>query len=465
MVYITVKQPPAYHQYSLEEFLFGDEIPSSSNDEKSETNTRTYERFFVSDRIARKLNVNIFDLIQKLSEFNRKTESLRQRPRHELYYNFYTEKSDGDYPAVFRGIFKKQSHFVPCDTGKFCSEVTAALRPLVMVHPATDHDRLYESTVRNIISIAESYGFHLSAEDFQEIFSSAFRKIDAPHDEAGSDLMGALRELKGIFEDDFKALYHTSAFAYIKKRCTIDAIKRHQENESRWFAKFDLHNFFGSTTLEFIMKMLAMVYPFSDVIAHPAGKEELQKALELAILNGGLPQGTPISPLITNIMMIPVDFKLSNKLRNFEKQRYIYTRYADDFQISSRFDFDYREVERLIEDTLAEFGAPFTLNTSKTRYGSSAGRNWNLGVMLNADNKITVGHEKKRRFKAMISSYIQDRKHGVLWDKNEIQVMEGLRSYYRMIERDTIDEYVERANRKYNVDLVKMIKADLKSLS
>lgn len=37
-------------------------------------------------------------------------------------------------------------------------------------------------------------------------------------------------------------------------------------------------------------------------------------------------------------MMIPVDFKLSNTLRNFEKQSFIYTRYADDFIISSKYD-------------------------------------------------------------------------------------------------------------------------------
>ena len=61
--------------------------------------------------------------------------------------------------------------------------------------------------------------------------SGGLRKIDEPLPE----LMNALRQLKLIFEEDFHALYHTSAFAYIKGRCTIDAVKRHQQNESRWF--------------------------------------------------------------------------------------------------------------------------------------------------------------------------------------------------------------------------------------
>ena len=288
--------------------------------------------------------------------------------------------------------------------------------------------------------------------------TGGLRKIDAPK----SELMDALRRLKTIFEDDFHAMYHTAAFAYVRKRSTIDAMKRHQANESKWYAKFDLHGFFPSTTLDFIMNQFSMVYPFSEVVKITDGKDQLRKALELAMMDGGLPQGTPISPLITNIMMIPVDYKLSNALRNYKGQRYVYTRYADDFQISSRYDFSYREIENLIESTLAEFHAPFCINKEKTRYGSNAGRNWNLGVMVNADNKITVGHQKKRQFKAMLTSYVLDRKNGKAWDLHDIQVMEGLRNYYRMVEGEAIDDIVQKIGEKFGVNIVAAIKEDLR---
>ena len=289
--------------------------------------------------------------------------------------------------------------------------------------------------------------------------SGGLRRIDAPCPE----LMDALRRLKTIFEEDFRALYHTAAFAYVKKRSTIDAVKRHQANESRWYAKYDLHNFFGSTTLDFMIRQFSMVYPFSEVVKSKYGLSQLMTALELATLDGGLPQGTPISPLITNIMMIPIDYKLSNKLRNFEKQRFVYTRYADDFLVSSRYDFSYREIEKLMVDTLQEFGAPFSINTKKTRYGSTAGSNWNLGVMVNANNEITVGHQKKRQFKAMLTSYVLDRRNGTAWDKHDIQIMEGLRSYYRMVEKDTIDEIVSKIGTKFGVDIPALIKEDLRA--
>ena len=288
--------------------------------------------------------------------------------------------------------------------------------------------------------------------------SGGLRRIDAPKPE----LMNALRNLKTIFEEDFHALYHTSAFAYVKNRCTVDAVKRHQKNNSKWFGKLDLHDFFGSTTLDYVIKMFSMVFPFSEIVKTPNGEAELRKALDLAFLNGGLPQGTPLSPLITNVMMIPVDHKLANAFRDFDKQRFIYTRYADDFIISSKVDFDVHRVEKLVVDTLHEFGAPFTINESKTRYGSSAGRNWNLGVMLNKDNEITVGHKKKRQFQSMLYNYITDKRKGISWPREDIQTMQGLHSYYRMVEPETIDAIVKHTNEKMETDVLRLIKDDLR---
>ena len=325
--------------------------------------------------------------------------------------------------------------------------VDRLIRRLAEFNAATDHLRAQDrASLYKTFHIPKSSGH-------------GFRRIDAPND----DLMGALRTLKNILENDFHGLYHTSAFAYIKHRCTIDAHKRHQANESKWFGKFDLSNFFGNTTMGFVMDQLSMIFPFSEVIKVPEGKAHLEKALELAFLNGGLPQGTPISPTITNIMMIPVDFALANGFRNFYGKQFVYTRYADDFLVSCKFDFNCRDVQQFIVDTLKSFNAPFSLNPEKTRYGSSAGRNWNLGVMLNKDNQITVGAKKKRQFQALLSNYILDRQNGSPWSIEDIQILDGYRNYYRMVEGETIDRIVNHVGEKYNVDIVKTIKTDLRA--
>lgn len=288
--------------------------------------------------------------------------------------------------------------------------------------------------------------------------SGGLRRIDAPKPE----LMDALRRLKTIFEEYFYALYHTAAFAYVPGRSTIDAVKRHQKNESKWFGKYDLSNFFGSTTLDFVMQQFSMIFPFSEIVKCELGKNELKSALELAFLNGGLPQGTPISPLITNVMMIPIDYRLANKFRDFERQSYVYTRYADDFIVSSKYSFNVRTVERAMIETLAEFNAPFTINEAKTRYGSSAGRNWNLGLMLNKDNEITVGKRNKRQFMGMLHNYAMDRKKGIVWDKHDVQTMDGYYNYYRMVEKETIDRIVEYINKETDANVLQYMREDLR---
>lgn len=286
--------------------------------------------------------------------------------------------------------------------------------------------------------------------------SGGLREINAPVPE----LMTALRNLKTIFEVNMFALYHTSAFAYVKGRCALDSVKRHQQNESKWFAKLDFSNFFGSTTEEFVLHMFSMIFPFSEIVKREDGREALTRALSLCFLDGGLPQGTPISPTITNIMMIPIDHQLANELRNMD-EHYTYTRYADDILISSRIGFDYNILQDYILGVLRKFEAPFSLKKEKTRYGSSAGRNWNLGVMLNKDNEITIGHQKKKAFKAMCCNYICDKKKGVNWDKSDIQSFSGLISYYRMIEKDYIDYVIGHNNEKFGVDMMALIKSDL----
>lgn len=289
--------------------------------------------------------------------------------------------------------------------------------------------------------------------------SGGVRPIDAPQ----SELMEALRDLKGILERNCGAdkLYHTSAFAYIQHRSTLDCVKRHQQNESKWFAKFDMHNFFGSTTIDFVMRMFEQIYPLSELAKNAFSSEVFRKAIDLCFLDGGLPQGTPISPLITNIMMIPFDFAMNRWCR---EHHMVYTRYADDLLISSKNPFRFKDVEEQIESVLAKFDAPFRLNRKKTRYGSANGSNWNLGVMLNKDNQITVGRKAKKRFEDLLRRYALDKKAGTNWALADVQHLDGLRSYYKMVEGETIDRIVQFVSNKFQVDIQSAIKKDLREL-
>jgi hypothetical protein len=81
--------------------------------------------------------------------------------------------------------------------------------------------------------------------------------------------------------------------------------------------------------------------------------------------------------------------------------------------------------------------------------------------MLNKDNQITIGHKKKKHFKAMLDGYVRTKKAGGGWDLHDVQVLSGLISYYRMIEREYIDYVMQQCCNKNCFDILSSIKADL----
>lgn len=318
----------------------------------------------------------------------------------------------------------------------------------------------FAKIVEQFLRFNEKYNTLINTEDKSKLYhsfkipkrSGGLRQINAPT----PPLMEALRELKIIFEDFMFATYHTSAFAYVKGRSTIDALKRHQGNKSKWFLKLDFHDFFGSTTKEFLRQQLKMIFPF-NVLYEKSWEEPLETALSLCFLNGGLPQGTPISPMLTNLMMIPIDHALSKHLRE-HSPHLVYTRYADDLLISGDLKFDYKQVCDEIKGVLDKFNAPFSLNDKKTRFGSSAGSNWNLGLMLNKDNNITVGNKIKKRFKVKLYCFLNDFKNGTPWELEDVQEFAGVLSYYRMVEKEYFNKVIKTYNEKFNIDTELVLK-------
>lgn len=283
--------------------------------------------------------------------------------------------------------------------------------------------------------------------------SGGYRRIDAPKD----GLKVALCHLKDIFELDCKTLFHTAAFAYVKGRSTVDAVRKHQKAESNWFARFDLKDFFGSTTKGFLLKQMSMIYPYNVIMM--TDHDALSQAIDLCFLRGGLPQGTPISPFLTNLMMIPIDHRLAQE---FRKRSFVYTRYADDFIVSAKEKFRPDEVNRIIDDVLKEFDAPFRIKPEKTRFGSRAGQNWILGVMLNKDGNITIGNKNKRRINAALFEFGMDLKNGIHWDLEDLQILMGKISYLVMVEDEEAAEAIyQKVSGKVGFPVDKALRKEL----
>lgn len=285
--------------------------------------------------------------------------------------------------------------------------------------------------------------------------TDGFRRIDAPT----WRLKSALSEVKDLFEQDLYVLPHNAAHAYTSKRSTVTAMQLHQSAESKWFLKLDLKDFFPNHNHEYIMKMLEMLFPFTAIMTDPQSKRALSTLVKLGLLDDSLPQGTPLSPTLTNILMVPIDYAIQKVLHEYPHQTFVYTRYADDICISSKYHFRWQTIVEDINKVLNEFQTPFHLKTEKTRYGSSAGRNWNLGVMLNKDNNLTIGHKQNQRFRAAVDHFFKDLTNGNPWNKMDVQVLLGQISYYESIEPDYVKSVLTRYSDKYGLDFKVQAKA------
>lgn len=135
-----------------------------------------------------------------------------------------------------------------------------------------------------------------------------------------------------------------------------------------------------------------------------------------------------------------------------------YTRYADDILVSSRVKGAPADLVNIIRGVLTEQNAPYIINNDKTRYGSRAGANWNLGLMLNKDNNITVGHKRKQQIKAGVYNMLRDFSNGVRWDYAQTTALLGNVAYMRSIEAEYTDYMIKRIETQLHLDFHATVK-------
>lgn len=136
----------------------------------------------------------------------------------------------------------------------------------------------------------------------------------------------------------------------IKKKSNITNAKKHQGNKYQFAT--DLQEFFPSVTHKQIFKLF-LDLGYSNHIAHWLTK--------LTSIEFELPQGTPTSTSIANLVFLDADRKL---IALSEANGITYTRFVDDLTFSSTKDFRHLTVAML--DIVAATG--FKISYRKTKY-------------------------------------------------------------------------------------------------
>lgn len=313
------------------------------------------------------------------------------------------------------------------------------------------HNQMWNSVrffINETQAIWESYTNQDMAQFYQHFeipkASGGTRPIDAPTEQLKTDLRklnNALRRA-GIHA-------HTAAYAYVPTRCHKDAIERHQRTGHTHYLHIDLHNFFGSCTIPFMVTQLRKI-PFFEFL----GDNYLTKILHMASLRGALPQGSPLSPWLTNQIMLPIDFELA---KYCEEHAITYTRYADDMIFSANFNPKRSVLETL--NTLLR-PTPLRINEEKTKSTTINGRNWNLGLMVNKDNKLSVGYKKKELIRARLTNFCNNHETCTCKDAQEFL---GVYQYNAGIEPEYFQALLTKYNNKYNMDILATLKNIIKT--
>ena len=337
-----------------------------------------------------------------------------------LNYGFVTE------PTINKHTYKKQN-----------AQITAPLKE----HILREAKRLAEIQINieyNLFRIPKKTG--------------GYREICAPTPQ----LKTYLTNVANFFKNTCKLLEHDSAYAYVKGRCIKDVKIKHKNNNSRWFLHLDLKDFFPSCNKTFIINQLNQLFPLACLKENNKFQQHLSKIIDNCLFEGGLPQGSPCSPILTNLIMLPIDFEINEKLKHFEHSHYVYTRYADDIEISNKYNFTYDNIiNNVIKEILKD--TPFKIKHEKTHYGNISGSNYSLGLILNKDGKISTGHEKRQKFRAALhQGYL-------LTNETEDAIIKahrllGLIAYNQNIDKDYTNYCILKYNSKFNKNLINHLK-------
>jgi len=244
------------------------------------------------------------------------------------------------------------------------------------------------------IEIGINYGFLKSLCLYPEKFyqsyyiqkkEGAYRIIDAP-----SYKMKAIQKwiLRNILEKKFTIMKIVTGF--VRGRGIKFNAKYHLGN--RYIMCLDLKDFFFSIKIPLVLRVFESIY---------SNSEFAKQLARICTFRGYLPQGGVTSPTLSNIIFEPVDKEI-NRVCN--ENRVTYSRYADDLTFSSNHREILKAIQKSVEKILEQYD--YKLNPRKTRFYSGKHRMRVTGILLNSEDRLTVGREKKRKIRADLFNYL-----------------------------------------------------------
>lgn len=205
------------------------------------------------------------------------------------------------------------------------------------------------------------------------------------------------QSINAVFEEIFDAEFTGSNFGFRRGKSQHQAIKHVQETVKQgyeWCASIDLQSFFDEIPHDLILKLIRRRISDERLLTLIA------RALKAGVIEDGVfvktpkgcPQGSPISPMLSNIVLNELDQEL-------EKRGLRYCRWADDFLILVKSE---RAANRVMEGTIRYLNDELRLpvNREKSKLSKIKDATF-LGFQILREN-IRVSKKARTKFKEKV---------------------------------------------------------------
>lgn len=236
---------------------------------------------------------------------------------------------------------------------------------------------------------------------------AAVRAVEIPKASGGTRQLGiptvidrtiqqALHQVLGpTFEEGFSESSH----GFRPGRNAHDAVRQAQgyvAEGKKWVVDIDLKSFFDQVNHDRLMTMIGRKVRDKRVmtlIGRYLRAPMRQVCGSMQERKAGTPQGGPLSPLLANIYLDPLDKEL-------EKRGLSFVRYADDIAI---FTSSPRSAERILESVVKWLEKELGLVVNREKSGSGpSGKSSLLGFTLYEDGRIGVSPKAVERLKGKV---------------------------------------------------------------
>lgn len=211
-----------------------------------------------------------------------------------------------------------------------------------------------------------------------------------------------LKRVQSILAQSFNAYYKppTCVHGFVPGRSIVTNAKQHTRKSA--IVEVDLANFFPSISAARVHGLLRKS-PFSF------SEEVINTITELVCNNGSLPQGSPSSPILSNMICYRMDKQLSSFAN---KNRILYSRYADDITFSSTSrhrinsiidESSESKISKEIEAIITKNG--FSINQSKSRILNNCTRQTVTGIIVN--KKCNFPRSEYRELRVLFHNWLK----------------------------------------------------------